>query len=85
MLCLKIDKKKSLNSFPESRQQHIAELSQLESLVASSQELVRKQVRRYMDKMEKLVVSDNTVEKLIADSQTLSEEINGILIRSKLN
>ena len=53
--------------------------------MASSQELVRKQVRRYMDQMEKLGISDNTVEKLIADSQTLSEEINGILIRSKLN
>ena len=46
---------------------------------------MRKQVRRYMDQMEKLGISDNTVEKLIADSQTLSEEINGILIRSKLN
>ena len=54
-------------------------------MVASSQELVRKQVRRYMDQMEKLGILDNTVEKLIADSQTLSEEINGILIRSKLN
>ena len=53
--------------------------------MASSQELVRKQVRRYMVQMEKLGISDNTVEKLIADSQTLSEEINGILIRSKLN
>jgi hypothetical protein len=54
-------------------------------LVASSQELVRKQVRRYMDQMEKLRISDNTVEKLIVGSQTLSEEINGILIRNKLN
>ena len=52
-------------------------------MVASSQELVRKQVKKYMDQMEKLGISDNTVEKLIADSQTLSEEINGILIRSK--
>ena len=54
-------------------------------MVASSQELVRKQVKKYMDQMEKLGISDKTIEKLTADSKTLSEEINGILIRSKLN
>ena len=54
-------------------------------MVASSQELVRRQVRRYMDQMERLGISDNTIDKLITDSQTLLEEITGIRIRSKLD
>ena len=54
-------------------------------MVASSQELVRRQVRRYMDKMEKLGVLDDTIEKLMANSKTLLEEINSIQIRNKLD
>ena len=46
--------------------------------MAPTQELVRKQVRRYMDQIEKLAIADNTIERLIADNQTLAEEINVI-------
>ena len=64
--------------FIVSREQHISEISQLESLVSSSQELVRKQIKRYMAQMEKLGMSDIMIEKLVADNQKLAEEINVI-------
>ena len=53
----------------------MAEISQPEYLVASSQELLRKPVERYMDKVEELEMSDRVIEKLIEDNQKLEEEI----------
>ena len=61
--------------FTEAREHHMAETSQLEYLVASSQELLRKQVKRYMDQMEELEMSDRVIEKLIDDNQKLADEI----------
>ena len=65
-----------------SKEQHKSEISQLESLVESSQELVRKQTRRYMEQMDKLVMSDTTIEQLMVDNQKLTEEINVIKQKS---
>ena len=56
----------------------MAEISQLESLVSSSQDLLRKQVKRYMDQMEKLGMSDRGIEKLISDNQKLIMELHVI-------
>ena len=53
----------------------MAEMLHLESLVSTSQELLRKQVKRYMDQMEKLDMSDREIEKLISDNQKLTMEI----------
>ena len=61
--------------FTEAREHHMAEISQLQYLVASSQELLRKQVKRCMDQMEELEMSDRVIEKLIDDNQKLAEEI----------
>ena len=41
----------------------------------SSQELLRKQVKRFMDQVEELEMSDRVIEKLIDDNQKLAEEI----------
>ena len=61
--------------FTEAREHHMAEISQLEYLVASSQELLRKQVKRYMEEMEEMEMSDRVIEKLIDDNQKLADEI----------
>ena len=50
----------------------MAEISQLEYLVSSSQELLRKQVKRCMDQMEELEMSDGVIEKLIDDNHSYS-------------
>ena len=64
--------------FTEAREHHMAEISQLEYLVSSSQELLRKQVKRYMDQMEELEMSDRVIEKLIEENQNLVEAIQEI-------
>ena len=51
----------------------MAEISQLQYLVASSQELLRKQVKRFMDQMEELEMSDRVIEKLIDDQQKVAD------------
>ena len=61
--------------FTEAREHHMAEISQLQYLVSSSQELLRKQVKRYMDQVEELEMSDRVIEKLIDDNQKLADEI----------
>ena len=53
----------------------MAETSQLEYLVSPSQELLRKQVKRYMDQVEELEMTDRVIEKLIDDNKKLAEEI----------
>ena len=53
-------------------------MSQLESLVSTSQELLRKQVKRYMNKMERLAISDRHIEELISDNQKIAREIHVI-------
>ena len=58
-----------------TRQQQIAEISQLESLVSSSQDLMRKQTRLYMEKMDKLVMMDKDVEQMMTENKTLASKI----------
>jgi uncharacterized protein with PIN domain len=53
-----------------------SELSQLESLVSSSQDLLRRQTRLYMERMSKQVIMDTDIEQLMAENQKLASEIN---------
>ena len=57
-------------------QQHMVAISQLESLVHSSQKLLQKQVNKCMDQMEKITIANKDNEKMILDTQKLLEEIN---------
>ena len=59
-------------------QQHMTEISQLESLVHSSQHLLQKQVNKYKDQLEKITIANRDNEKLIMDTQKLFDEINAI-------
>ena len=58
-----------------TRQQQIAEISQLESLVSSSQDLMRKQTRLYIEKMDKLVMMDKDLEQMMTENKTLASRI----------
>ena len=64
--------------FTAARGHQISDISQLESLVSTSQDLVRKHTREYMEKVDKLVKLDTTIKQLITDNQKLTEEINVI-------
>ena len=58
--------------------QHSTEISQLEGLVISSQELVRKQTRKYTEQMDKLVASDSLLNKLCSDNLNIMDQLREI-------
>jgi len=58
-----------------TRQQQVAEISQLESLVSSSQDLMRKQTRLYIEKMDRLVMMDKDIEQMMTENKTLATKI----------
>jgi len=58
-----------------TREQHISDISQLEYLVTSSQDLVRKQTRRYMEQIDSVIFSDNVLEKLYNDNQNTMDQL----------
>ena len=59
-----------------TREQHEQDLSQLESSVLTSQELVRKQTRSFMSKVDKQLKAETNLEQLIADNMKMAEEIS---------
>ena len=63
----------------------MSEISQLESLVFTSQELVRKQTRKYMEQVDKLISSDAVLEKLCQDNQIIMEQLKEIKKKLSLN
>ena len=63
----------------------MSEISQLESLVFTSQELVRKQTRKYMEQVDKLISSDAVLEKLCQDNQVIMEQLKEIKKKLSLN
>ena len=54
--------------------QHASDISQLEALVISSQELVRKQTRKHAEQMDKLVSSDTLLDKLCSDNLNIMNQ-----------
>jgi len=59
----------------DTRKQHKSQITQLEGLVSSSQELVRKQTMKYKDQVDKLVKSDMIIEQLIVDNDILTGKL----------
>ena len=59
-------------------QQHMAEVSQLELLVWSSQDLLRKQIEKFGIQMDQLTMAESDNEKLIVDTMDLLEIVNVI-------
>ena len=72
-----------LSQYPGLKEQHESEMSQLESLVVTSQELLGKQSKRFMRELDKLVMTDINIRNLIAESDQLTAAVNEM--RSRLN
>ena len=58
--------------------QHATDISQLEALVISSQELVRKQTRKHAEQMDNLVSSDSFLDKLCSDNLNIMDQLREI-------
>jgi len=59
-----------------SRSQHLHEISQLEAMVSSSQDLVRRQTKKFTEQVDKLVMADTVIEQLIVDNHNLTVQLN---------
>lgn len=56
-------------------------MSQLESLVITSQELVAKQSKRFIRELDKMVMTDLTIKTLIQENEALTQNINEMKLR----
>ena len=63
---------------------HATDISQLESMVISSQELVWKQSRKHAEQMDRLVSSDHLLDKLCQDNLDIMEQLRDIKRRCNL-
>ena len=56
-------------------------MSQLESLVVSSQELLGKQSKKFMKELDKLVMTDLTIKTLIQENDNLTQAVNEMRLK----
>ena len=57
--------------FKGSREQHLAEVEQLEGLVTAAQQLVGKQTKKYTQQLEKLSLADRVILELLEENDSL--------------
>ena len=67
--------------FSVLKEQHESEMSQLESLVVSSQELLGKQSKKFMKELDKLVMTDLTIKTLIKENDNLTQAVNEMRLK----
>ena len=75
-LLTKLIKFKTPTNFSALKEQHESEMSQLESLVMTSQELLGKQSRKFIKELDKLVMTDITIKHLIDQNDDLTQTVN---------
>ena len=59
----------------DTKKQHQSQILELEGLVASSQDMLRKQTLKFKEQVDKLVVSDTIIEQLIVDNDQLTSRL----------
>jgi len=63
------------NILQNIKKQHQAQILELESLVASSKDVLRQQTVKIKDQVDKLVISDTIIEQLIVDNDELTNKL----------
>merc|ERR1719458_862446 len=82
---LALQKAQASRSMEVKREQHAEEMAQLEALVNSSQALVTRQNRRFMEQMDKMVTADSVIEKLLVDNNHLTSELKKMKSKFKVS
>ena len=59
----------------DTKKQHQAQILELESLVASSKDLLKQQTAKIKDQVDKLLMSDTIIEQLIVDNDQLTTKL----------
>ena len=63
------------------KHQHEARIFEMENTLTLTQQLVRQQASKLKDQVEKLVLSDNVIEQLIAENENLTFKLSLTKIR----
>merc|ERR1712106_464571 len=64
-----------------TQDQNALDMSELESIVISSQELARKQNRKHAEQMDRLVSSDHLLDKLCQDNLDIMDQLRDIKMK----
>ena len=59
----------------DTKKQHQAQVLELESLIASSKDVLRQQTIKIKEQVDKLVMSDTIIEQLIDDNDQLTTKL----------
>ena len=62
--------------FLDLKNHHESRIFEMEKTVSLTQELVKKQSRQLQDQVEKLVLSENIIEQLIAENENMTFKIS---------
>ena len=62
----------------DRREQHREEMVELEALVTSSQALVTRQNRQFIQQMDGMVAAGTVIEQLLQDNRTLTQQLKNI-------
>jgi len=63
------------NILDNTKKQHQAQVLELESLIASSKDVLRQQTIKIKEQVDKLVMSDTIIEQLIVDNDQLTTKL----------
>jgi len=63
------------NILDNTKKQHQAQVLELESLIASSKDVLRQQTIKIKEQVDKLVMSDTIIEQLIVDNDQLTTKV----------
>jgi len=69
------------NILEDLKHQHEARIFEMENTLTLTQQLVRQQASKLKDQVEKLVLSDNVIEQLIAENENLTFKLSLTKIR----
>jgi len=82
---LALQKAQAARIMEDKRLKHQEEMSQLEGLVNSSQALVTRQNRRFIEQMDRMVSADHAIEQLLTENNSLTLELKKLKNKLRVN
>ena len=73
---MKLQKSSFEKLLSQINQQHKQQISEYETLIISARDMNRKQILRNQEQVEKLVLSDNVIEQLVSENETLEIQLD---------
>ena len=70
-----------MHIFLEIRGHHLDEIAQIEGVILSCQEMIRKMTRKHAEEVDKLVLSDTLMSKLCQENLEIMDQLKKIKIR----